>query len=198
MARPVLELEAVARAIEHEEARRREAHAAAPGEGEAAMRLLDEIVEIGLPAMVEIAEEHQPAAIVDERPMGEMNGAHAAEIAVGGDHPQHQAEGEMADLEQGRPEHARLHQNDAAHVVLRDPILPLGHLADQLDRGRRAVLRRIATLEPADPQQHGRQGEKHSGHEPQQRHIDSRQKRDPERKAHERHQDQGDDRGRGG
>ena len=87
VAGPRLELAAVARAVEHQEAGRREADAAAPGEREAAMRLLDEIVEVAFPAMIEVAEEHQSTAVVHERPVGEMNRAHAAEIAVRRDRP---------------------------------------------------------------------------------------------------------------
>ena len=57
--------------------------------------------------MIEIAEEEQAAAVVEERPVGEMDGAHAAEIAVGRRDPQQQPEAEMAgaddDRRAGRP-----------------------------------------------------------------------------------------------
>src|SRR3982751_754396 len=80
--RPVLELSAVTRPVKDEKARRREPDAAAPGQRQTSVRLLDEIVEIAAPAMVEIAEEQQTASVVQESPMREMHGAHAAEIAI--------------------------------------------------------------------------------------------------------------------
>src|SRR5947207_12387564 len=94
MARPGLELPAVAGAVEHEEPDGRKADAAAPGEGEAAMRFLDKIVEIALPAMIEVAEEDQPAAIVHEDPVSKVDRSHAPEITIrrGGAHDQTQAQ----------------------------------------------------------------------------------------------------------
>ena len=52
--------------------------------------LLDEVVEVGVPAVVEVAEEQQAAAVVDERPMCEVDGSHAAEVAVRRLHSQQQ------------------------------------------------------------------------------------------------------------
>src|SRR5438874_1473564 len=75
--RPGLELTAMAGAIEHQKAGWWEAHSAAPRQGQAPMRLLDKIVEIAVPAVIEIAEEQQAAAVVQECPMGKVDRAHA-------------------------------------------------------------------------------------------------------------------------
>src|SRR5438045_9505778 len=82
MARPGLELPAVAGAIEHEEPGRRKADAAAPAAGEAAMRLLDKIVEIALPAMIEVAEDDQPAAMVHADTVSKVDSSHAPETTI--------------------------------------------------------------------------------------------------------------------
>src|SRR6478672_5256713 len=92
VARPGLELAAVTRAVEHQEASWWKADTAAPRECQSTMRLLDEVVEITVPAVVEVREEHQPAAIVHKRPMGEVNRAHATEVSVGRLNPQEQAQ----------------------------------------------------------------------------------------------------------
>ena len=156
---PRLELPAVARAVEHEEAGRRKADAAAPGERQSAMRLLDEVVEVAFPAMIEVAEEHQAAAIVHEGPVGEMDRAHAAEIAVRRDDPEHQAEAQMPGAEQRHAQDAGFDEDDAAHVVLRNPVLAARHLAQQALVDRRRIMRGIAPFEPAQPQDDCRTGE---------------------------------------
>src|SRR5215813_10949999 len=92
VARPGFEFPAVAGAVEHEKSGRWESDTAAPREREAAVGLLDEVVEITFPAMVEVAEEHQPTAVVHERPMREVYGAHAAQVAVRGHDAQDEAE----------------------------------------------------------------------------------------------------------
>src|SRR5437868_1057170 len=66
VARPLLELAAMAGAVEDEEARGRKADAAAPRQRQSTMCLLDEVVEIAVPALIEVGEEDQPAAVVDE------------------------------------------------------------------------------------------------------------------------------------
>ena|SRR5437764_3324971 len=80
---PSLELPAVAGAVEHEKPRGWKADTAAPGESEAAVRL-DKVVEIALPVVIEVAEEHQPAAVADEGPMRKVNRPHASQITIRG------------------------------------------------------------------------------------------------------------------
>src|SRR4051794_33210739 len=95
MARPCLELAAMTCAVHDKKPSRGETDAAPPCKGQAAMCFLDEIIEIAVPAIVEVREEHQPTSIVDEGPMGEVNRAHAAEIAVRRHHPQYEAQSEV-------------------------------------------------------------------------------------------------------
>ena len=109
--------------------------------------------------MVEVAEEHQAAAIVHESPVGEVNRAHAAEVTVGREDPQQQAQAAVTDAKQPHAQDAGFDQHHAAHVVLRDPILAARHLAQQGLVDRRRILRGIAPLEPAQPQHD------HRGHE---------------------------------
>ena len=58
----------------------------------------------------------------------------------------------MAGAEQRHAQDAGLDENDAAHVVLRDPILAAGHLAQQALVDRRRIVRGVAPFEPAQPQ----------------------------------------------
>ena len=83
--------------------------------------------------------------------MGEMNGAHRAEIAVARNEPQHEMQAEVSGPHDDGPHHAGLDMDDGAHVVLRRPVLALGHFAQEIWIDRRLVLRGIAPLQPADP-----------------------------------------------
>ena len=74
--------------------------------------------------------------------MGEVNGSHAAEIAVRSDRPEKQAQPKMARAEEDRAQDTRLDEDNAAHVVLRNPILAAGHLAQQPVIDRRLIVGR--------------------------------------------------------
>jgi hypothetical protein len=102
--------------------------------------LFDEVIKVAVPAVIEIGQKHEPAAVVHESPVGKVNRAHAAEIAVGRDHPQNQAKPEMAGPEQRHTQHTRLDQHNAPHVILRDPVLATDHLAELALIDRRRVM----------------------------------------------------------
>ena len=91
-----------------------------------------------------------------------MNRAHAAEIAVGRDDPQRQAEAAVPGAEQRHAKDAGFDEDDAAHVVLRDPILAARHFAQQVLIDRRRVLGRVAPFEQTQPQHDRRAGEGHA------------------------------------
>ena len=82
------------------------------------MSLLDEIVEIAVPAVIEVAEEHQAAAVVHESPMGEVHGAHAAEIPVGRNDAEHQSQTQMAGPEQSAAQHPRFDGSRSSRRVI--------------------------------------------------------------------------------
>jgi hypothetical protein len=42
--------------------------------------------------VIEVAQEHQPAAVAHERPVGKVDGAHAPQIPVRRDRPEHKAQ----------------------------------------------------------------------------------------------------------
>ena len=65
----------------------------------------------------------------------------------------------MPGADDDRPQDARLDQHDRAHVVLRNPVLPPGHLAHQALVRMRFVVRRVAPLEVAQPKDDERHGD---------------------------------------
>src|SRR3954468_1335314 len=83
--------------------------------------------------------------------MGEVDGPHAAEITVRCDHAYRQAQCKMSGPEQRHPKHARLDEDDAAHVILWNLILPARHLAHFAQIDWRRVVMGVATFEPAQP-----------------------------------------------
>ena len=54
----------------------------APDRGQAYTGFVDEVVQIIFPAAVEVAEEEQPPAIVDDGPVGKVNARNTAQLAV--------------------------------------------------------------------------------------------------------------------
>src|SRR5215218_8768868 len=64
----------------------------------------------------------------------------------------------MPGADNGRPQDARLDEHDRAHMALRNPVLPLGHLAHQALVRMRFVVRRVAPLEVAQPKDDKRYG----------------------------------------
>jgi hypothetical protein len=72
--------------------------------------------------------------------MGEVNRAHATEVAVGCQNPKDEGQSEMAGVEQRHSPHARLHKDHASHVILRNPVLATRHPAQFTLIDRRRVV----------------------------------------------------------
>ncbi len=75
----------------------------------------------------------------------------------------------MSGADDDRAQHAGLDQHDRSHVILRDPVLALRHLAHHLLVDRRRILRRIAPFEPAQPGEDADGGEGNAGQTEQDR-----------------------------
>ena len=68
-----LEPRSIAGAFAHQPARFGKAHGVAPDRRQPGAGFVDKVVKIVFPTTVEVADKQQPPAIVDERPVGEVD-----------------------------------------------------------------------------------------------------------------------------
>ena len=115
--------------------RPREADAAAPDHHDALIEILEEVIEVGLPAAVVVAEEHQAlllAAIdgreIEQRPVSEMDRVQAGKPArrdIGEDSAVEDVEEEQHRARHDGGEPAVLENHEAGHLVLDALVLEL-------------------------------------------------------------------------
>ena len=115
---PGFERVAVGGAVSDEPTRARETGTVRPHRGQATVRLLDEVVEVALPAPVEVREEQQVPAAVDHRPMREVDRRQLPEATLRVDESGEQVDRREHDAQQRPPKRAALDGNDARQMVL--------------------------------------------------------------------------------
>ena len=153
---PALEPVTVLRAIENQQLGRRKALPIAPRRRLALARAGDEILQIALPAAVEVGIEHHFFGAGQPPPAGIVDRPHVEDIAGAElDLDQHPDRPQRKGVDQP-PQQSRLERADRHHVVLQMPgaVLAARYFAQALQRGM-AFIGHVALLSPA--QQHGEQ-----------------------------------------